>query len=150
LRAERGVDLDVAGIADAVEVERKVIVVLGRVDLDPVRQAIEHISEHRHRVVDGKLLRARRRLVDVGLVGLQPRRLVRGGGRYRGGEQGGWQAQSGSEHLAVLHGRTGGSIRAHAVLRSEWPLGNAFRLDFAGLKPVPGLFMAIGRSSYRL
>ena len=79
--AQVRVDLDIAGVARAVEVEREVIVVLGRIDLHPLGQAAEHIGKDRHRFVDRERLAARRHLGNVSLMGPQPWQagILRGG-----------------------------------------------------------------------
>ena len=61
LIAVGGGEPDVAGIDRAVLGEAEVEVVLGRIDLDAIRQLLQHRAEHRERIVDGR----RRRRADT-------------------------------------------------------------------------------------
>jgi hypothetical protein len=117
-------------------------VVLGRIDLDPLGQASEHIGKDRHRIVDRERLAARGRLGNIGLVGLQPRRILRGG--------------RGNHHRRAERG--------HRPLQNCWEFDHHKRLsatceptnksamdrDQTWKTDVPRLFMAGRRSSYQL
>ena len=79
LIAVAGIEPDIAGIADAVEIEAEVVIVLSRKHLHAFGQLRHHKAEHRHLVLGVELEVRRRRAqdsLDVTLVGLERRALL--------------------------------------------------------------------------